>query len=121
MKPCAAPGCSALLPAGGPARCPIHARVVDVDRRGSQRDRGYTRRWEHRRADFLRRYPLCGMRPGDLAPVWSRCHDEERPTPATVVDHVRPHKGDPGLFWDELTNWQALCAACHARKSQAGL
>ena len=28
-------------------------------------------------------------------------------TPATVVDHVIPHRGDQKLFWDE-DNWQAV-------------
>jgi 5-methylcytosine-specific restriction protein A len=51
----------------------------------------------------------------------SRCHDEGRVTVATLVDHVVPHRGDIDLFWDELHNWQSLCAACHARKTTAGL
>lgn len=38
---------------------------------------------------------------------------------ATVVDHVRPHRGDRRLFWDR-TNWQALCAPCHNKKTAAG-
>ena len=66
------------------------------------------------------RYPLCGMRPGDRAPVMSRCHDEGRATAAVQVDHVEPHRGAELLFWDE-NNWQSLCAECGARKSQAGL
>jgi 5-methylcytosine-specific restriction protein A len=51
----------------------------------------------------------------------SRCHDEGRVVPVFQVDHVVPHKGDPDLFWDELNNWQSLCAACGARKTAAGL
>lgn len=51
----------------------------------------------------------------------SRCYDERRVTPATQVDHARPHKGNLDLFWDREGNWQALCASCGARKSQAGL
>lgn len=39
-------------------------------------------------------------------------------TAATVVDHVIPHKGDLGLFWD-LTNWQPLCKLCHDSVKQA--
>jgi len=31
---------------------------------------------------------------------------------ATVVDHIIPHRGDLGLFWDE-ENWQSLCGTCH--------
>lgn len=51
----------------------------------------------------------------------SRCHEEGRTTAATQTDHVVPHKGDLGLFWDSQGNWQSLCASCGARKSQAGL
>jgi 5-methylcytosine-specific restriction protein A len=89
--------------------------------RGSHRARGYTRRWERRAGFFKARYPLCGQRPAGQAPVMSRCHDEGRVTVATLVDHVVPHRGDTTLFWDEHGNWQSLCAACHARKTTAGL
>ena len=34
----------------------------------------------------------------------------------TVVDHIRPHRGDPVLFWDEK-NWQSLCKSCHDKKT----
>lgn len=120
MKPCSEAGCPELLEDGGPPRCRVHARAIE-HRRGSQRERGYTRSWELRRLRFLQRYPLCGMRPDGRSPIMSRCHEERRPTVATVVDHVAPHGGDLALFWDELNNWQALCAACHARKTAAGL
>jgi len=69
---------------------------------------------------FLHRHPFCGDRPNGLAPVMSRCHDEQRTTVATQVDHVVPHRGDRTLF-DDANNLQPLCAACGARKSQAGL
>ena len=39
-----------------------------------------------------------------------------RRTPATVVDHIVPHKGDKKLFWDS-GNWQPLCGPCHSRKT----
>ncbi|WP_407496877.1 HNH endonuclease [Pseudooceanicola sp. MF1-13] len=32
------------------------------------------------------------------------------------MDHITPHKGDRKLFWDR-SNWQALCHACHSRKT----
>jgi 5-methylcytosine-specific restriction protein A len=35
---------------------------------------------------------------------------------AQVVDHVVPHRGDMGLFWDE-TNWAPMCKRCHDRKT----
>lgn len=35
---------------------------------------------------------------------------------ATVVDHIKPHKGDMEVFWD-LSNWQGLCEPCHNKKT----
>ena len=89
--------------------------------RRSAHARGYTAEWDARAKAFRARYPLCGMRPGGRRPVMSRCHDEQRTTEATQTDHVVPHRGDKALFWDEQGNWQALCAACGAAKSRAGL
>ncbi|MDE4173662.1 HNH endonuclease [Phaeobacter sp. PT47_59] len=37
--------------------------------------------------------------------------------PATVVDHIKAHRGDERLFWGR-TNWQPLCASCHNRHKQ---
>lgn len=117
MRYCGEPGCVERVVRG---YCPRHERERQR-LRGSQRARGYTRRWERRVALFRERYPLCGQRPGGLAPVMSLCHDEGRTTLAFQVDHVVPHRGDPTLFWDELGNWQSLCASCGSRKSAAGL
>lgn len=50
---------------------------------------------------FLNAHPLCVM-----------CAARGQVTVATVVDHKKPHKGDPGLFWDE-SNWQSLCDNDH--------
>ena len=38
-------------------------------------------------------------------------------TAASVVDHIKPHKGDKALFWDQA-NWQPLCASCHSGTKQ---
>jgi 5-methylcytosine-specific restriction endonuclease McrA len=35
-----------------------------------------------------------------------------------VVDHIRPHRGDPDLFWDQR-NWQRLHRTCHSSRKQA--
>lgn len=74
-------------------------------RTGSSTDRGYGYRWQKLRARFLRAHPLC-----------EHCLATGRARPATDVDHVKPHKGDPALMWDEH-NLQALCHACHSRKT----
>lgn len=33
-------------------------------------------------------------------------------TPATVADHIKPHKGNTELFYSPL-NLQSLCKCCH--------
>lgn len=71
-KPCRAPGCSALIPAGQGSWCAAHARAPrqesrQADRaRGTAAERGYDHRWQQARAAFLARYPLC---PGVLVPT----------------------------------------------------
>ncbi|WP_436096656.1 HNH endonuclease [Bosea sp. LjRoot237] len=45
------------------------------------------------------------------------CMAMEDITEADTVDHVKPHKGDEALFWDQ-DNLQSLCAACHNRHKQ---
>jgi 5-methylcytosine-specific restriction endonuclease McrA len=62
-------------------------------------ERGYGARWQRTRLHFLRENPACIM-----------C--KPRLVPATVVDHIKPHRGDQSLFWDPA-NWQALCKLHH--------
>jgi 5-methylcytosine-specific restriction enzyme A len=58
-----------------------------------------------------RRYQL------QLEPLCQQCLKERRVTPATQVDHIRPHRGD----WNEFRTGalQSLCADCHVRKTNA--
>lgn len=69
--------------------------------RGSAASRGYDRRWRKAREGFLAKYPICACGCGGLA---------------TVVDHIKPHKGDKKLFWDRA-NWQPMTKVCHDRKT----
>lgn len=98
--------CGSIVPSGERCACQLtadRARKARHDRtRPNARKRGYTREWEKARAEFLRTYPYCAMRCGNLA---------------TVVDHRIPHKGDKHLFWDR-SNWQPLCAHCHNSHKQ---
>lgn len=71
--------------------------------RKSSAARGYGSRWQKARDSWLKRHPLCKMH-AELGAI----------VPATVVDHVIPHRGDKALFWDS-TNWQSLCKECHDR------
>ena len=64
-------------------------RALDRQRPSAAR-RGYGPRWRRARAAFLARHPLCAA-----------CRAQGRVVPATVVDHVVPHRGDQRLFWDE--------------------
>jgi len=78
------------------------ARKARFDRkRPGSSARGYDRRWEEARADFLALNPCC-----------RRCG-----APATVVDHIQPHKGGQRLFWDR-SNWQPLCTPHHSGAKQ---
>lgn len=77
----------------------------DRDTRPSARERGYTTRWDKARAAYLRKHPLC-----------AECQAQGRTVPATVVDHIRPHKGNRKLFWD-TANWQPLCRRHHNEKT----
>ena len=45
-------------------------------------------------------------------PLCILCNEHGRVTAATVVDHIRPHKGDEQLFFNP-DNLQSLCAPCH--------
>jgi 5-methylcytosine-specific restriction protein A len=110
MKPCVHPGCRALVPSPGPSRCAKHAaQAVEErrarDRRPSAAKQGYDRRWASYRVTFLRANPFC---------VVCRCAGKLEP--AIVVDHIDPHLGDMGKFWD-VANHQPLCARCHAVKT----
>jgi 5-methylcytosine-specific restriction enzyme A len=98
-----------------PTKPPVHRpagvrSAVEVKReldrqRPSAARRGYGSRWRRARAAFLARHPLCAA-----------CQALERVVPATVVDHVAPHRGDARLFWDE-SNWAPACKSCHDAKT----
>jgi len=64
-----------------------------------------TARWQRLRKRVLLKHPLC-----------VECERHGRVTPATVVDHIVPHKGNLELFWDE-SNLQPLCKRCHDSKT----
>lgn len=97
--------CGAVVPHGARCQCQRKAdaaRKARHDaRRPGARQRGYTAEWERERAAFLLHHPACTM-----------CS-----APASIVDHVTPHRGDRKLFWNR-TNWQPLCKPCHDRHKQ---
>lgn len=107
-RPCRYTGCPGLCESGQ-VYCPEHIQWSGERLRGGADARGYNAQWRRERAAFLRRHPLC-----------VKCQQEGRLTPATVVDHIIPHRGDQTLFWDE-SNWQPLCKSCHDKKTGSGM
>ncbi len=107
--PCRYPSCRAL--AANIGYCIEHSKEIKRqidDRRGSPAERGYDTRWIKYRMLFLARHPFCNGRFKD----GSMCNH-----PANEVDHIQRVAGpDDPLFWDE-DNHQALCKACHSRKT----
>jgi 5-methylcytosine-specific restriction protein A len=110
-KPCAYRGCGKLTDT---RYCDAHLaqykkiKWKNTDRnRPNSTQRGYTStRYRKARQGFLAKHPLC-----------VECEKDGRTTGATVLDHVKPHRGNYELFWDS-SNWQSLCIPCHNRKSQ---
>jgi HNH endonuclease len=64
------------------------------------------RRWLRLRRMQLRSHPLCVI-----------CEKQGRLTPATVADHIEPHRGSLYLFWYGAL--QSLCKQCHDRKTRS--
>ena len=103
---CRYPGCHAPAPRGS-RYCERH-REAGVKRDAIQAEKAKKFREARRRAikgTSILQHPYC-----------EHCAKEGRLTPATDVDHVNPHRGDPVLMWSE-SNLQALCHVCHARKT----
>lgn len=98
-KPCKHPNCPNLT----------HDNYCDEHKglyvRESSGRRGYNNKWRKLSKLFLKRNPLC-----------MECKRTGRLTPATVVDHIVPHRGNPELMWSE-GNWQSLCKRCHDKKT----
>lgn len=69
-------------------------------------ERGYGYKWQKAREAYLLANPLCVM-----------CYHDGRVTAATVVDHIKAHRGDMRLFWDR-GNWQGLCQHHHSSHAQ---
>jgi 5-methylcytosine-specific restriction protein A len=89
--------------------CQIKRKAEADLYRPTATERGYGSRWTKARATYLQSHPHCAMIVSD----GNRCA-----RPATVVDHVKPHRGDNALFWDK-TNWQPLCGPCHNSRKQS--
>jgi 5-methylcytosine-specific restriction protein A len=60
-----------------------------------------TKRWQDIRERRKAEEPLC-----------RRCLSLGFTVPMESCDHIKPHRGDPALFFD-YDNTQSLCAPCH--------
>ncbi|TMV68614.1 HNH endonuclease [Thioclava sp. BHET1] len=118
QKICAARECDELaLP--GRAHCEEHGAdrsKREADRKAAAKTSAIARQgsalyhsswWRKARLVFLREHPLC-----------LSCAELGLVVAATDVDHIMPHRGDLAKFRDR-SNWQALCHACHSRKTAA--
>lgn len=91
-----------MLVKGG--RCPAHStkRVIrDPKIKQLYNSAG----WKAMRAAQLAAHPWC-----------ADCEKGARLVLAMEVDHIVPHTGDPGLFFD-ATNLQSLCKPHHSLKT----
>ncbi len=96
--------CGKVVAYGTRCACQAQRRAEADRRRPNAHDRGYDRAWRKIRAEFLAANPRCS---------WPGCT-----APATVVDHIQPHRGNRALFFNPA-NFQALCAHCHNSHKQA--
>ena len=79
------------------------ARAADPAQTLHWRDWYSLQRWRRRAKHQLRSEPLCRT-----------CLAASQVTPATIADHIEPHRGDWNAF--RLGALQSLCAVCHERK-----
>ena len=76
-------------------------RPVPVRKKSSEWHNLYnSQRWRTVSKEFLAGHPYCYI-----------CGEK-----ATIVDHIRPHRGDVELFFDE-TNLQPMCWKHHSAKT----
>lgn len=98
---CNYPGCQSLT---YDRYCEKHKKEM-IRIQNDRTAKMYTYQWRKASKEFLKKHPLC-----------VHCEREARLTPATEVDHIKPHGGDRKLFWNK-NNWQPLCKSCHSKKT----
>lgn len=115
-RPCIKPGCRNLALS---RYCDEHAHLADEQRK--QRHKHYDEQQRDKTAaSFYRRVEWQRAREQALIRDHGLCQDclqEQRITPADVVDHIKPLR----LFWHlrlALSNLRSLCNRHHAIKTQ---
>jgi 5-methylcytosine-specific restriction enzyme A len=115
LRPCAQPGCPALVRMG---RCEKHARLREQER-GSSTERGYDGAWRAYSERFRAEFPLCGDRPPEARETQdSVCRQAGRVEAAALVDHIVPIAGPGDARFYDRSNHQSLCQDCHNLKRQ---
>ena len=107
LRPCRHPGCPALTRDG---YCPKH-KPAKAERRVSAHWYSLPIWTDDLRPAQLLREPFCRECARQYPPG-----DPRHRTRATVVDHIKPHRGDWQLFVDP-TNHQSLCKHHHDQKT----
>jgi 5-methylcytosine-specific restriction protein A len=86
---------------------PFHMSAIGTSRLQPWRRWYSTARWRSLRLRiFLRDLFKC-----------AKCGRTEGNTSRLVCDHIKPHRGDERLFWQD-TNLQTLCKSCHDEVKQ---
>lgn len=126
LRPCATPGCPALVTGVRCSRC----ATAREQQRGTRSERGYDARWQRFRQWFIDQLiakgipPACGAAlPGGPSMADSRCRRRDRvETDKLHLDH------DPPLQPHERRDWRRvcdplrvgfLCASCHSAKTRS--
>ena len=108
LRPCRKPGCPELTRDGW---CHAHKPKDSRGRESAEWHKLYLLPiWR----DDLRPTQLL------LEPFCRECAKRKLRTPATEVDHVKPHRGVWALFVDR-SNLQSLCRSCHSAKTMREL
>lgn len=109
LRPCRHPGCPELTREGWcPKHKPKHRRRLSAEYHGWYLLPIWT---DNLRPAQLLREPFCRECAAQYPP-----DDPRHRTRATVVDHVRPFRGDWSLFVDPA-NHQSLCKRHHDQKT----
>ena len=84
-------------------RAEARRQQEQAQRRGTAAERLYDARWQRASAAWRKQ-------PENVLCVCCKANGVVKV--AELVDHIIPHKGDLGRFWDQ-GNWQSLCDRCH--------
>jgi len=93
LRPCTWPGCNALVSGG---RCGVHSSG-NIKKDPDVKKLYNSKRWQSMRARQLAGYPWC-----------AECLKDGRYVPATEVDHVERHRGDPEKFYNKVVSVMPL-------------